>query len=353
MTADIDAVGDSLDNYARVLSEEYFATLERIGRSNPLEIFEFFRHLIVRATLGQDEPDDRRAIAVVGLELCSALSSEAKRLTMPRSRAGVTKFEDLRELFQDLASGAKVDLNLMNPDLVGTAVIHGGEQRVGLKHGRDLGREAWTIQLGPAPRPARPDQLAPYMQLGVVAALRNYHTNTQLLADEISPEEWVERWLLLWRRQVLRVLVEPAVPGGLRRALAAGASVTMAQLNELCSRRDDVVDVADVHGKELEIWHRVMVQIQDGGFLVATLAAADRRLGSVRFEKRQRFEDGEISPLEAGILETFSRVSGCDLLPEPAGRISTAPSGRRKDVGRNAPCPCGSGKKYKRCCLDD
>ncbi|MBN2728108.1 MAG: SEC-C domain-containing protein [Bacteroidales bacterium] len=20
------------------------------------------------------------------------------------------------------------------------------------------------------------------------------------------------------------------------------------------------------------------------------------------------------------------------------------------DVGRNAPCPCGSGKKYKRCC---
>ncbi len=23
-----------------------------------------------------------------------------------------------------------------------------------------------------------------------------------------------------------------------------------------------------------------------------------------------------------------------------------------KEVGRNAPCPCGSGKKYKRCCLD-
>ena len=23
-----------------------------------------------------------------------------------------------------------------------------------------------------------------------------------------------------------------------------------------------------------------------------------------------------------------------------------------KKVGRNSPCPCGSGKKYKRCCLD-
>ncbi len=26
---------------------------------------------------------------------------------------------------------------------------------------------------------------------------------------------------------------------------------------------------------------------------------------------------------------------------------------RRKKVGRNAPCPCGSGKKYKRCCGRD
>ena len=28
--------------------------------------------------------------------------------------------------------------------------------------------------------------------------------------------------------------------------------------------------------------------------------------------------------------------------PEPA---------RRKKVGRNDPCPCGSGRKYKHCCL--
>ena len=25
--------------------------------------------------------------------------------------------------------------------------------------------------------------------------------------------------------------------------------------------------------------------------------------------------------------------------------------GSREDIGRNDPCPCGSGKKYKRCCL--
>jgi hypothetical protein len=23
-----------------------------------------------------------------------------------------------------------------------------------------------------------------------------------------------------------------------------------------------------------------------------------------------------------------------------------------KEIGRNDPCPCGSGKKYKKCCMD-
>lgn len=32
-------------------------------------------------------------------------------------------------------------------------------------------------------------------------------------------------------------------------------------------------------------------------------------------------------------------------------RVSSAPiTGRRKKVGRNDPCPCGSGKKFKKCC---
>ena len=33
---------------------------------------------------------------------------------------------------------------------------------------------------------------------------------------------------------------------------------------------------------------------------------------------------------------------------EPAVAYRLPPS---KKVGRNAPCPCGSGKKYKKCCL--
>lgn len=31
------------------------------------------------------------------------------------------------------------------------------------------------------------------------------------------------------------------------------------------------------------------------------------------------------------------------------GRMPTNPGGPVKEVGRNDPCPCGSGKKYKKC----
>jgi len=35
----------------------------------------------------------------------------------------------------------------------------------------------------------------------------------------------------------------------------------------------------------------------------------------------------------------------------PAPGLSPGPTARRVKVGRNDPCPCGSGKKYKKCCL--
>ena len=42
---------------------------------------------------------------------------------------------------------------------------------------------------------------------------------------------------------------------------------------------------------------------------------------------------------EAGVATIFEHLSG------------KAPARRTKDVGRNDPCPCGSGTKYKKCCL--
>lgn len=41
------------------------------------------------------------------------------------------------------------------------------------------------------------------------------------------------------------------------------------------------------------------------------------------------------------------RLANCQPVQDTDPRIVTVP---RKKVGRNDPCPCGSGKKYKKCC---
>ncbi len=53
-------------------------------------------------------------------------------------------------------------------------------------------------------------------------------------------------------------------------------------------------------------------------------------------------EDATLIPRMILVLRKLARIR------EAAGR--PAPFARSSKVGRNDPCPCGSGKKYKRCC---
>ncbi len=41
-----------------------------------------------------------------------------------------------------------------------------------------------------------------------------------------------------------------------------------------------------------------------------------------------------------------------DLIEEENKDVTSVKSDRRVKIGRNDPCPCGSGKKYKRCCMN-
>jgi uncharacterized protein YecA (UPF0149 family) len=50
-----------------------------------------------------------------------------------------------------------------------------------------------------------------------------------------------------------------------------------------------------------------------------------------------------MASLDRTSLPTAEEPPDYDARPEP---IRTAPR-----AGRNDPCPCGSGKKYKKCCL--
>lgn len=48
------------------------------------------------------------------------------------------------------------------------------------------------------------------------------------------------------------------------------------------------------------------------------------------------------------LYETLAEVFHQDL----SLKLSDVPNDHKKQIGRNEPCPCGSGKKYKKCCLD-
>ena len=53
----------------------------------------------------------------------------------------------------------------------------------------------------------------------------------------------------------------------------------------------------------------------------------------------------ELGPQIAEIAARQRRKPAKPALPTKPEATATAP-----EVGRNEPCPCGSGKKYKKCC---
>jgi hypothetical protein len=72
-------------------------------------------------------------------------------------------------------------------------------------------------------------------------------------------------------------------------------------------------------------------------------ASLQSRLSPERFEN-----DASIQPPPSR--ERFE--NDASLQPPPSRASIRPPAPSRPQVGRNDPCPCGSGKKYKRCCLD-
>jgi hypothetical protein len=83
-------------------------------------------------------------------------------------------------------------------------------------------------------------------------------------------------------------------------------------------------------------------------------------------ERMAGFEYDQIGPLEDAIGELSGWYAFSDAAKEDQERWATSPEDAGlafadtplpfvdpfKGVGRNDPCPCGSGKKFKKCCLD-
>lgn len=68
--------------------------------------------------------------------------------------------------------------------------------------------------------------------------------------------------------------------------------------------------------------------------------------GQVKFAFRYRFKDQDFTQVE---IAHFLRVNGSWLFDNSV--INPKPATIRvESIGRNDPCPCGSGKKFKKCC---
>lgn len=69
--------------------------------------------------------------------------------------------------------------------------------------------------------------------------------------------------------------------------------------------------------------------------------------GTVEFIARYKTKEAELTHHE---LATFHRVDGLWRFYD--GKVIGPEPVRREEpkIGRNDPCPCGSGKKYKKCC---
>ena len=60
----------------------------------------------------------------------------------------------------------------------------------------------------------------------------------------------------------------------------------------------------------------------------------------------------ELIPLLVDLANHTRKWSNCGFTPNEIHQqtIRSAPIRQGRKIGRNEPCPCGSGKKYKKCC---
>jgi hypothetical protein len=212
----------------------------------------------------------------------------------------------------------------------------------------------------------------------VWAPMHAWRALGQLRAAEALPalfdllyriDEYDDDWIGSEFPEVFALIGEPAIPG-LAAYLATPANGLFARMCAAEGLSRIGTAYPDTRGQCAEILHQQLSRYRNNdptlngsvvGFLLDLKAAES--LDLVREVYRQECADlmiaGDIEDVEIKfgvrqhrssprpqLFEGFS-IPKIPKTPEPV----PAPAGKKK-VGRNDPCPCGSGKKYKKCCLN-
>ena len=112
---------------------------------------------------------------------------------------------------------------------------------------------------------------------------------------------------------------------------------------------------SDRHRKEIARRTRMLARAARGLELEAFLAATASLLGDDELSGLiARLPAGTLLPAAGRWTQPFLELARAPILDGLSDDDDAAPSSTRRRavprVGRNEPCPCGSGKKYKRCC---
>lgn len=360
MALDFSFIPDNLELDARSgqLVEAYLDTWRRV-MNRPAALIEYLRHLHVRAVLGFDAPSDRQAMALVNLTVLEYLRDFTSN--DPAARRQARPLFERRELFLKIARGERVSIDLDEHGAWGSLEIESGDVRVAFSRPLELDRATWTVQVGHQGKAARPGE--DYKGVGVVSSIRLVDAAQQLMGGQLSWREFAADWLAIWQRQMARVLLEPLVPGSLRKFTAGAAHISLTMLQNIGKEHDDhTADDILPSAQCRKIWGDVMENIVEGGLVLAALTRDERLIVALHFEGRESYASGDEAPavsVHPDLPETFRRVSEATLVSEEvqasirAATVRKDPivkDAQRAKIGRNEPCPCGSGRKYKKCC---
>ena len=163
---------------------------------------------------------------------------------------------------------------------------------------------------------------------------------------------------------LFRLILDSTVDDHVRMALLSACTfltlegrIDRAAMHDLLVRFDDaqaaVEDAPAWVGWEETIAHlgfrdlapRAAAARADGRITDA-ISDADWFTEALRKAETKADERDRLGPYQYGYLD--DPVEALDWTVEGAGEPQRNPF---KDVGRNDPCPCGSGKKFKKCCL--
>jgi len=149
-------------------------------------------------------------------------------------------------------------------------------------------------------------------------------------------------WIKSWQEKKLYEKIRAAAKGEIDSIKKAAELEGKEAAQKHKATFDD-----ELRGRRTELQKREEALAAKEREVEKTRRDAERRVGEL--EKKEKSVDGKIKQADVAVGHRTPRAGGPFAGPA-VGPESAAPVVRDgRKVGRNEPCPCGSGKKYKHC----